>query len=120
MARVAWIVRQGYANPEDGSSLEVAGQDDLARSSVADMARRWRSALGSVTYSLLVLLPTFDAIRERNKLRDGHRRLREETLRTIYDDMLPWRQRRVSVIDNTKLTVSETVALIEQGLGEGV
>ena len=136
------LLKSGYVNPEDGWTPEVAEQLDLARSIVADMARRyaerrtrvivddaifpsweaageerWRKALQGVTYVLLVVLPSFEAVCERNRLRDGQRRLREETLRTVYEDMRGWRDRGVPVIDNTGLTVSETAALIERSLG---
>jgi len=76
----------------------------------------WRNALQGVTYTLLVLLPSFDAVRERNRLREGQRRLREETLQTIYNDMQGWRERDVAQIDNTGLTVAETATLIERNL----
>jgi chloramphenicol 3-O-phosphotransferase len=135
------FLKSGYANPEDGWTPNAVEQHDLARSIVADMARRyadrrvrfivddaifpnwealgeepWRNALQGVTYTLLVLLPSFDAVRERNRLREGQRRLREETLQTIYNDMQGWRERDVAQIDNTGLTVAETATLIERNL----
>jgi chloramphenicol 3-O-phosphotransferase len=137
------FLKSGYANPEDGWTPAAAEQHDLARSIVADMARRygerrvrlivddaifpnweaageerWRDALRGITYAMLVLLPSFEAVCERNRLRDRHRRLRDETLQTIYDDMQGWRDRGVPLIDNSGLTVAETVALIERTLGE--
>jgi chloramphenicol 3-O-phosphotransferase len=135
------FLKSGYVNPEDGWSPDVAAQHGLARSIVADMARRyaesrirlvvddaifpnreavgeapWRQALRGVTYELLVLLPSFEAVRERNRLRVGRRRLREDTLRTIYDDMLGWREKESALIDNTDRTVAETVELIDRSL----
>lgn len=136
------LLKSGYANPEDGWTQEAAEQHDLARCLVGDMARRyaerrirlivddaifpdweavgeerWRNALQGVSYTLLVVLPSFEAICERNGLREGHRRLREETLQTIYNDMRGWRDKGVPVIDNTGLTVAQTAALIERSLG---
>lgn len=136
------FLKSGYANPADGWTKEAAEQHDLARNIAADMARRyaergvrviiddaifpdweavgeerWRNALHGVTYTLLVLYPGFEAVQERNRLRDGHRRLREGMLQTIYDDMRGWRDKSVPVIDNTGLTVAETATLIEQSLG---
>jgi hypothetical protein len=137
------FLKSGYANPEDGWTPEAAEQHALARSIVGDMARRyaerqvrlivddaifpsweavgegpWRRALLRLTYTLLVVLPTFEAVCERNRLRDSRRRLCEETLQTIYDDMQGWHKKGVPVIDNTGLTVAETASLIAQILGE--
>ncbi len=137
------FLRSGYANPEGGWTPEAAAQHALARDIVAGMAcryaesgvrlivddavfpnweavgeERWRTALGRVTYRLLVLLPTFEAVCERNRLRAGHRRLREETLQVIYRDMREWRDKGVPVIDNTDLTPAETAAVIKRTLDE--
>lgn len=137
------FLRSGDANPEDGWTGVAAAQHDLARAIVADMAERyagkrirlivddaifpsrevvgeegWRRALRGTTHTLIVLLPSFNVVRERNRLRDGEERLREETLRAIYEEMRNWRDRGVPVIDNTELTVDETVASIERSLGE--
>jgi len=132
------FLKSGYANPEDGWTPEAAEQLDLARSIVADMARRyaerrvrlivddaifpageerWRQAVSGLTCVLLVVLPSVEALCARNRLRDGRRRLREETLQTIYEDMLGWRDRGVPVIDNTGLTAAETAASIERIIG---
>lgn len=135
------LLKTGYVNPEDGWTAEAERQLDLARKIVGDMARRyaksgiqlvvddavfpeweaagearWRAALGDLTCSVIVLLPSFEAVCERNRVRVARRRLRRETLRTIYDDMLPWRDTDAIVIDNTDLSVPETAAAIERAL----
>jgi len=135
------FLKAGYANPEDGWTAEAEQQHALARDIVADMARRyaksgiqlivddaifpdweavgeerWRRALRGLTHTLIVLLPSFEAVRERNRLRAGRRRLRDETLRAIYDEMLGWRANGRIVIDNTDLTVEESAAAIEASL----
>jgi chloramphenicol 3-O-phosphotransferase len=136
------LLKSGHVNPEDGWTPEVARQLALARSIVADMAHRydehgvrlvvddaifpnwdvageepWRAALRDLGYTLIDLLPSFEAVRERNRLRAGRKRLRNETLRVIYADMLGWRERGAAVIDNTDLTVQETVDSMERSLG---
>ena len=47
---------------------------------------KWRAALGPVQHRLIVLLPSFDKVLERNRARSGISRLKESTLRIIYDN----------------------------------
>lgn len=137
------FLKSGYANPEDGWTEETAAQHDLARAIVVDVARRyaerqislviddaifpsweavgeepWRKALRGLPYTLVVLLPSFEAVRERNRLRDGRRCLGDDALRLVYDDMRAWRDGDVLVIDNTELTVAETVEALVRSLDE--
>jgi hypothetical protein len=61
-----------------------------------------------------VLLSEFEPIVERNGQRAGEQRLRPDLLRTIYEMMLPWRERRdVPIIDNTSLTIAETAQALD-------
>lgn len=127
-------VKAGYANPEDGATPEMWRQLDLARQGCALLAHlyvaagflcviddaifpawepadyeRWSEALGLLPHLLVVLLPRFEVLLGRNTGRRGHRRLREETLRVIYDRMLPWRERRdVTWLDNSDLSTEQT------------
>ena len=138
------FLKAGYANPEDGWNEVTQSQYDLARELCATMARRyvesgitcavddaifpewpevgyagWVRALGDIPHALVVLLPRLEVARKRNDAgHDGHRRLGPETLQTIYDDMLPWRDSAVPVIDNSELSVAETVAEVNRALEE--
>jgi len=128
-------VKAGYANPEDGATPAMLEQLDLARSGCALLARlyrsrgygcviddvifpvwppaayeHWQRALDDLPHRLVVLLPRFEVLVERNAARAGHRRLQERTLRQIYERMLPWRDMpEVPVIDTSDLTVAESV-----------
>ena len=56
-----------------------------------------------------MLLPSFDKVLERNRVRSGSSRLKESTLRIIYDSMIEWRDYPDAVvIDNSDLTIEET------------
>ncbi len=136
------LVRSGYADPQHGWTPEAARQHRIARSLCADMARRyvaedfscviddaifplweevddsaWRNVLGDTPTYLIVLLPTYETVAERNALRSGRRLLEHPMLRTIYDMMLPWRQRLdIPIIDTTSLTIAETVSEVGRRL----
>ena len=136
------FMKAGYANPESGWTAETQAQYDLARELCATMARRyvesdiscviddaifpewaevgyepWEKALGDVPHALVVLLPRHEIAKRRNDAgHDGHRRLRPETVRMIYDDMLPWRDADVPIVDNSDLSVAETVAAVDRVL----
>ena len=137
-------LKAGYANPEDGWTEDAARQHALARRIVADTTRRyletdvsviiddaifphwedageaaWRQDLNGIEYQLIALLPRFEVVQERNLLRDGHRRLQEDTLRVIYDDMSGWGGSAVPTIDNSLLGIRDTVAAIDNVLDEG-
>jgi hypothetical protein len=138
------FVKAGYANPEEGWNDETQAQYDLARELCGTIARRyvgsgigcavddaifpnwpevgygrWESALEGVPHVLVVLLPRLDVARRRNDAgHDGHRRLRAETVRMIYNDMLPWRATDVPIIDNSDLSVGETVNELDRVLGD--
>jgi adenylate kinase family enzyme len=138
------FVKAGYVNPEDGWNEETQAQYDLARELCATIARRyvdsgitcavddaifpawaevgyerWDQALADAPHALVVLLPRLEVARRRNESgHDGHRRLRADTMRMIYDDMLPWRDTDAPVIDNSELSVAETVAEIDRVLAE--
>jgi AAA domain len=133
------FVKSGYVNPEDGWNDAAQAQYDLARAQCAELARRyvgagfscaiddaifpawpevgyerWRENLSGVPHVLVVLLPAFEIAAERNGAAQGRRRLRPETLRMIYDDMLPWCDAGVPVVDNSALSVEETLLEIER------
>jgi hypothetical protein len=78
----------------------------------------WRRLLAETPHSLVILLPTYEAVAERNARRDGRRLLAQAMLRTIYDMMLPWRdQRDFPVIDSTSLTITDTAQQMVRLLG---
>ena len=134
------LVKSGFRNPELGWSDETQRQLDLARSNVAAVAKnytsagfdvvvddavfpnwsevgidRWKEALSPIEISLVVLLPTWNEVCDRNALRTDDRKLRETTLRTIYDDMCGWREKLdAEIIDNSNLTVAQTVSEINR------
>ena len=78
---------------------------------------RWEAALSPVQHKLVVWLPSFQRIIERNRSRTGRARLKESTLKTIYDQMLPWRDDDDAIIvDNSDLTIEETARLLDPHL----
>lgn len=134
-------LKSGYANPADGWNDESQWQYELARSNCALLARRylehgvtcviddaifpawqavgyegWARDLGDLPHALVVLLPSWEAVLERHRERGVASRLPEPMLRTIYDDMLPWRDRDVPVIDTTALTVPDTIQALDAAL----
>jgi predicted kinase len=139
-------VKSGYANPEHGASPAMLEQLDRARQGCAQLARLytargygcviddvifphwppacyalWQQALGATPHRLVVLLPAFAAVQARNQQRSGQHRLQERTLRLIYGRMTPWRAiEGVTILDNTVLSVDETVALLDAALDRPV
>ncbi len=137
------FVKSGFVNPADGWNDEAERQLVLARQGCAFLARQyaqagflciiddaifpgwesanyggWEELLAGVPYYLVVLLPKFEYLIERNQHRTGNRLLSEAMLRTIYEMMLPWRdQTAFPVIDNSDLSIEETVRAV-QAAGE--
>lgn len=134
-------LKSGYVNPEDGWNPVAEGQYHLARHLAAAMGKAywaagysciiddaifpnwpavsyegWQEELGDTPHALVVLLPSFQAVVNRNAGHSGHRHLRQETLRTIHRGMLGWRRRGFPIIDNTFLTVDETAQQLERVL----
>ena len=134
------FVKSGFRNPELGWIDETQRQLDLARSSVAYVAKnytsagfdividdavfpnwsevgidRWKEALSPIEIKLIVLLPSWNEVSDRNASRPDERRLRDKTLRTIYDDMCGWCEKpNAQIIDNSNLTVVQTVSEIDR------
>lgn len=140
---VRLLVKSGFADPQDSWGSEPQRQLDLARGSASLLARRFREAgigcviddaifpsgpepgypawseeLRGVPHGLVVLLPTLEAIIERNHGREGNRRLAPEMLTTIYEMMTPWRDKAVPIIDNSDLSVTQTILAIETALSD--
>jgi len=122
----------GYADPQRGWSPAASRQYAIARSICAEAARQhraaghrvvvddavfpdwpevgvghWRRLLGPGV-NFIVLLPSLDAVLERNERRSGHRRLERKAAISIYGRMEEWRNREVPIVDNTDLTIAET------------
>lgn len=140
---IRFFVKSGHANPADGWNTETAHQLNLARRGCAALARlyleagiacviddaifpagdeagyaRWEHELAGVPHLLVVLLPSFETVRTRNAMREGHRRLADDMLRTIYEMMLPWReQTRSPVLDNSSWSADETAERLEEAVG---
>ena len=136
------FVKSRYANPEDGWNGETQRQGDLAQTACSMVAReyvesgyccaiddavfpnwpevgygRWQAVLGPIQHRLIVLLPSFDKVLERNRARSGNSHLKEPTLRIIYDRMIEWRDHSDTVvIDNSDLTIDETVEALDRCL----
>ena len=130
------FVKSRYANPEDGWNGETQRQYDLAQTACSMVAREYvesgyccaiddavpigqksdmaggRLVLGPM---LIVLLPSFDKVLERNRARSGNSHLKEPTLRITYDRMIEWRDHSDTVvIDNSDLTIDETVEALDR------
>ena len=136
------FVKSGYANPEDGWTAEAQRQYELARTACCVLARlyiaagfncvvndvifprwrqvsyeAWRPDLKGIPHQMVVLLPDFASLPDRNRGRRGHRKLTATTLRTIYDMMVPWREQdEFPVIDTSGMSVEETVQAIQSQL----
>ena len=132
------LVKSGYHDPRLGWNDEAQRQLNIARSNVASVAARftesgiscviddavfpnwepvgldrWKRALGPIDIDLVAIIPQWSVICDRNTARDEADRIPQEMLRKIYDDMAGWRDRPgVPVIDNSNLSVAETVAEI--------
>jgi predicted kinase len=134
------LVKSGYEDPRLGWNDETQRQLDLARSNMAAATINylgsgfqvviddavfpdwesvsldgWREILPGITIDLVVLMPDWNVVLERNREREQERLVPEDVLRQIYDDMSGWRgSPGVSVIDNSTMTVREVVGEIER------
>lgn len=141
---VRLMIRSGYADPLDGWAPEHGRQYRLTRGSVAVLARRfigagfrcviddaifpdwseadfpgWRRELEGISHRLVVLFPSLDVVTERDGERPPPRRVGLKFLKIIHEMMTPWGDSEsVPVIDNSYLSVSQTVRAIEAVLGE--
>ena len=80
---------------------------------------RWKRALGPIDIDLVAIIPQWSVIRDRNAARDETDRIPQEMLRKIYDDMVGWRDRPdVPVVDNSTLSITETIIEIERSLAK--
>ena len=145
---VRLMVKSGYADPQDGWGPEQREQFEIARGSIAQMARRyveagiacviddaifpswpgeqpgadyegWRREFGELPHRLIILMPKLDVVRDRNRARGEHHTLHPEMLNAIYRQMKPWRDHPgLPVIDNSRLSIGQTVAAVESVLAE--
>ena len=137
---VRFNIKSGRVDPADGWSSETERQYEIARAACASLTRLyaghglkcaiddaifpswpevsygpWRAALGNLPHTVVILLPRFDKIVERNLQRFDHAPLPADMLRTIYDMMMPWEsQNSFPVIDNSDLSLEETVDTIDK------
>ncbi len=141
-----YMVKSGFADPQDGWGQEPAKQLDLARGSAAMLASRFfdagagcviddaifpdgqsgpreahyeewvRELEGRCSHRLVVLLPTLATCLQRNSDRTEHG-LSAPDIEIIYQQMVPWRDRNdIVVLDNSSLSVEETISTIEVAL----
>jgi chloramphenicol 3-O-phosphotransferase len=134
------MVKTGFIDPKYGWNDEVQVQLDIARANVASVATRylntgyqvvvddalfpdweavglgpWRRVMSPIEVDLVALMPDWEVAFARDKGRAASQQIPDEMLRTIYDDMAGWRERSdVAVIDNSAMSVGETVAEIER------
>jgi chloramphenicol 3-O-phosphotransferase len=134
------MVKTGFIDPKYGWNDEVQVQLDIARANVASVATRylntgyqvvvgdalfpdweavglgpWRRVMAPIEVDLVALMPDWEVVFARDKGRAASQQIPDEMLRTIYDDMAGWRERSdVAVIDNSAMSVGETVAEIER------
>jgi hypothetical protein len=134
------MVKTGFIDPKYGWNDEVQVQLDIARANVASVATRylntgyqvvvddalfpdweavglgpWRRVMSPIEVDLVALMPDWEVVFARDKGRAASQQIPDEMLRTIYDDMAGWRERSdVAVIDNSAMSVGETVAEIER------
>lgn len=129
----------GAAHPEHGWTQETQRQWDVAMDLWRAMARVYKrheidcvidiyappgppedgdNIMIELGIRRVVLLPTFEVCATRNRARNRQPLLKDDDLRTNYDDFA-WcvrRYRPKNVIDSSALTVDETVATIERVL----
>jgi adenylylsulfate kinase-like enzyme len=135
---VRGFIRAGYARPDVSFDDEAERQWMLAARISAHMARAylqetircvvdayapptqepdlWDDQLAGLTVTRVHLFPTFDVCRQRNAQRTGNDRLTDEALHGNYSGYA-WcieRAPNAYVIDNTSLSIEETVAELER------
>jgi hypothetical protein len=69
----------------------------------------WQAALPEFNPLLVVLLPRLECVLERSAKREGRSNIEPQMLRVIHELMQRWRLSSAEVIDNSDLTVEETV-----------
>jgi hypothetical protein len=79
----------------------------------------WVQAFSPIEVKLVALIPSWDVVLDRNNPRAVADRIPEEMLKTIYDDMLGWREiPDVQIIDNSNLSIAESITELERLIGE--
>ncbi|MEU8670040.1 AAA family ATPase [Streptomyces anulatus] len=137
-------VKSGYANPEDGWNAVAEQQYHMARRCIALAVREyvsagyacvvddaifpdwdavsvqgWERDLGDIAVRLVVLMPSIETLEKRNSRRTGHRLLSSETIGIIREQMSGWVERGVPLIDNSSMSVEDTVRGLDAVLGIG-
>lgn len=77
---------------------------------------RWREALGELDHRVVILLPDLETCLTRNAGREPAKRLSDELVRRFHRRSQAWLDTDVPVIDNSGLSVAETVAAINAAL----
>jgi hypothetical protein len=131
-------LRSGLRQPhETGWNAETAWQWELARRVAVAGAReylrsgvgcviddgllpnhpvicyeRWRELLGELDHRVIILLPDLETCLARNARREPAKRLSDRLIRRFHELSLGWLDAGVPVIDNSGMSLAETVAAI--------
>ena len=140
---VRGMIRSGFADPLDGWGPEPGRQYRLTRGSAALLARRfigagfrcviddaifpdwpeadypgWQRELEGIPHRLVVLLPSLDVVIQRDGERPPDSQVGLKFVKIIHEMMTPWENRsEVPVIDNSSMSILQTVVAIEAALG---
>lgn len=139
------FIKSGRADPVDGWNEETRRQHEIVLDGAAALVTRflessisvvvddvvfpdwpesgleaWSKRLPGIDLNMVVLMPSWDEVVQRNACRTGRDNLPEHMLLRIYEDMQRWRQQtEFPVIDNGALTVEETVTKVSLSLVAG-
>nr|WP_179816145.1 AAA family ATPase [Allostreptomyces psammosilenae] len=131
-------VRAGFADPRAGWNENSEAQYRLARRTCGFAARNylangiscivddavfpdqpavglggWKRHIGPELLPV-VLLPGLEVVLERNARRTGTRRLSDEEVASIHGRMAGWYGSGLPIIDNSRLDVAETAAMLDR------
>ena len=78
----------------------------------------WQRELEGMSHRLVVLLPSLDVVIKRDVERASHR-VGLKFVKIIHEMMTPWQSDpEVAVIDNSNMSIGETVGAIEAAIGQ--
>jgi len=96
--------------PASSTTLDPAGHSKLEMfDPPLPTFAQWQAALSEYKPRLVVLLPRLECVIERSAKREGRSNIEPQLLRVIHELMQPWQLSSAEVIDNSDLTVEETV-----------
>lgn len=129
--KIRTFIKSGYVEPAIEWNDKAKQQWDLAKEVVTEMSKiynkhdvdvvlevfatpndfeNYKDLLKDLNYKFVVLLPTLESAIIRNNQRKGLPKLKEKDIRQNYEWSEGWRNiKEAIIIDNTDLTVEETV-----------